>query len=250
MKKLGITTISVIILIFVTVSLIVSVPATAAFGYQGPSKTPASHPLPIVMNGSKGPGGIINQTHPIVPFHPINQTHVINQSRINEQYIRLGQQRLSEYNHLLSMENTQISNMESKGFDVSGMQSVVAGAQANVVTPLQNAVNTGNGTVIKEELKSVCLDNGMPYSYHYSAQINLARLTSINDKLATLVNNTTIQGQISDVSSKLSAVSSNLDSIGTSPYTGSQESQVWDGMKAASQELKTIIREINSEHHT
>jgi len=250
MKKLGITTISVIILILVTVSLIVSVPATAAFGSQGPSKTPVNHPLPITINGSKGPGGIINETHPIVPIHRINQTFVINQTRINDLYIRLGQERLSEYNNLLSMENTQISNMAAKGFEVSGMQSVVAGAQANVVTPLQNAVNTGNGTVIKDELKSVSLDNGMPYSFHYSAQINLARLTSINDKLATLVNNTTIQGQISDVSSKLSAVSSNLNSIGTSPYTGSQESQVWGGMKAASEELKTIIREINAEHNT
>lgn len=250
MNKLGITTLSVIILLSVIASLMVTVPATAAFGSPNvprgspnAPRAPFSHPSPVAVNGSRGPGGIFNGSHPIVPIHPINQTW------INNAYVRIGEQRLSEYNNLLSMENTQITNMASRGFDVAGLQSVVAGAETNVVDPLQNAVNTGNGTIIRNELMSVCLDNGAPYSYHYSAQINLARLTSINDKLATLTSNSTIQGQISDVNSTLATVSSTLGSIGTNPYTGSQESQVWDGLKAASQELRTIIMEINADRN-
>jgi Spy/CpxP family protein refolding chaperone len=244
MKKMGITATFVIMLILVITTLNIAIPATAASGNTSTNainanvnatRTPVGHPLPVAINRSSANSG-----------RTFNQTHAINQSRMDNIYIILGKQRLSQYNSLLSKENSQISAMASKGFDVSGLQSVVAGAQSNVVTPLQNAVNTGNGTVVKDQLKSACLDNGMPYSYHYSAQINLARLTSINNKLATLVNNTTIQGQISDVNSKLSSVSSTLNSIGTSPYTGSQQDQVWDGLQAASQELKTIIIEINA----
>jgi len=242
MKKYGIIAISAIMLILMVTTFTIAGPATAASSNiterlknVNTTRIAADHPWPTALNRS-----LINQTH------VFNQTHVINQTRINDAYIKLGDQRLSEYNSLLSKEDAQIANMASKGFDVSGLQSVEAGARANVVMPLQTAVNTGNGTAIRDQLKSTCLDNGMPYSYHYSALINLARLTSINDKLGTLVNNSTLQGQISDVNSKLTSVSSTMDSIGTSPYTGSEKDQVWDGLQAASQELKTIIKEINA----
>ncbi len=257
MKKIEITVLSVIMLMLMIAALNIATPVTAASGNLSDgikdtiaTRVPVGHVGPNAMNRT-----FINQTHAINQTHPFNQTrgfnqtHTINQTRIDDGYIRLGDQRLSDYNTLLSKEDTQIANMASKGFDVSGLQSVEDGARTNVVTPLQNAVNTGNGTVIRDQLRSTCMDNGMPYSYHYSAKINLARLTSINDKLATLVNNTTIQGQISDVSSKLVSVSSTIDSIGTSPYTGSQKDQVWDGLKDASQELKTIIKEINSDRN-
>jgi archaellum component FlaF (FlaF/FlaG flagellin family) len=172
-----------------------------------------------------------------------------NGSRINNAYVQVGNQRLTDYNSLLSKEDAQIANLGSKGFDVSGLQAVENGARSSVVAPLQAAVNTGDGATIKAQLKSTSLDNAMPYSYHYSAKINLERLTTVNNKLLTLVNNSTIRGQLSDVSSKLSAVRSQLDAIGTSPYTGSQKDDVWNGLKAASQEMKTAIQEINANHN-
>ncbi len=172
-----------------------------------------------------------------------------NGSRINDAYVKIGDQRLTDYNNLLSKGDTQIATLSSKGFDVSGLQSVENGARSNVVAPLQAAVNTGDGTTIKAQLKSTCLDNGMPYSYHYSAKINLERLTTVNNKLMTMVTNSTVQGQLSDVSAKLSKVRSQLDAIGTSPYTGSQKDDVWNGLKSAAQEMKTAIQEINANHN-
>ena len=183
----------------------------------------------------------------------IDQTKASLQASVQEQknqiYIEIGTQRLDNYNKVLSAENGQIANMSAKGYDVSGLQAVVSDAQANVVTPLQNAVDTGNGTVIKAQLKAACLDNGMPYSDHYAAKINLARLTAVDNKLLAMVNNTTIQGQLSDVNAKLTNVQGQLNTIGTNPYTGSQKDDVWNGLKAAAQELKTAISEINANHH-
>ncbi len=218
MKKFGIATIAILMLIMMTVAFTLASPAMAATG-----------------NTTKS---TIDQAKAAA-----------NGSRINNAYVQIGDQRLTDYNTLMSKEDAQITNLGSKGFDVSGLQSVEDGARSNVVAPLQTAVNTGDGTTIKAQLKSSCLDNGMPYSYHYSAKINLERLTTVNNKLLTLVTNSTIQGQLSDVSSKLSAVRSQLDAIGTSPYTGSQKDDVWNGLKAASKEIKTAIQEINANHN-
>lgn len=218
MKKFGIATIAILMLIMMTVAFTFASPVTAASG------------------------NITKST--------IDQAKAAaNGSRINDAYVKVGNQRLTDYNNLLSKEDSQIANLGSKGFDVSGLQSVENGARSSVVAPLQTAVNTGDGATIKAQLKSTCLDNGMPYSYHYSAKINLERLTTVNNKLLTLVNNSTIQGQLSDVSSKLSAVRGQLDAIGTSPYTGSQKDDVWNGLKDAALEMKTAIQEINANHN-
>jgi hypothetical protein len=169
--------------------------------------------------------------------------------RINDAYVRLGGRRLTQYNDLMTKQDSGIARWSAAGFNVSGMQCVENGARANVISPLQTVNGTDNGTMMKDQLRSTCLDNGSAYSYHYSAKMDLERLTSVSEKLSTLTNNTTIQGQLADVNADLASVSSTLDSVGTSPYSGTQEQQVSSGLKSASQELKDVIREINQDRN-
>ncbi len=143
-----------------------------------------------------------------------------------------------------------MNNMSSKGFDVSGMQAAQSDAQASVITPLQNALGTQNGTTVRNELKSVSLGNGAPYSDHYYAKFDLAKLSSVSAKIAASTNDSTVQQQLSDVNSQLSSSSSTLGAVGTSPYTGSQQDQVWNPLKSAASELKTIIGELKGSHST
>lgn len=165
-------------------------------------------------------------------------------SQINNANVELGNAVLGGYNTVLQAHATVMSNMSSKGFDVSGMQAAQNEAQSSVVTPLQNAVNTQDGATVRNQLKAASLGNGAPYSDHYYAKFDLAKLSSVSSKIAASANSSTVQQQLNDVNAQLSSSSSALSAVGTSPYSGSQQDQVWNPLKSAASELKTIIGEL------
>jgi len=168
-------------------------------------------------------------------------------SQVNAAWVELGNARLQYYNSVMSNNDAVIANMTSKGLDVSGMQAAENSAKSNVIAPLQSAVSSGDATTIKNEIKAKALGDGTPYSAHFFASDDLARLQSISSKISASGNlSNSEQQQLNDANAKLNAASSTLQAVGTSPYSGSQSDQIWgdSGLKGAAQELKTIIGEI------
>jgi len=166
----------------------------------------------------------------------------------NAAIIELGNARLSYYNDVMSKDDQRISQLSAKGIDTSGMQSAKSDAMSNVVTPLQSAINSNNADAVKQQLHDRCLGNGQPYSDHFFAKTDLAALQATSAKVAASTDNATIQQQLSDVNAKLSASQSTLGAVGTNPYTSDQQNQVWNNLKAASDGLKTILKELNSQN--
>lgn len=166
------------------------------------------------------------------------------ESQTNSATVEMGGVKLQYYNDVMSKADSGIATLSSKGVDVSGMQAAESGARTNVIAPLQSAVSSGDAGAVKSELTGKCLGNGAPYSYHYFAQSDLAKLNALTEKIA---DNATAAGhgdQISDVNARLSAAQGALSAAGTSPYSGDQKDTVWNNLKAASGELKTIIQEL------
>jgi|GEM_PF-4239903 len=170
-------------------------------------------------------------------------------SQVNAAWVQLGNARLQYYNSVMSNNDAVMANMTSKGLGVSGMQAAENGAKSNVIAPLQSAVSSGDATTIKNELKAKSLGDGAPYSYHFFANNDLARLQSISNKISASGNlSSSVQQQLDDANAKLNAASSVLQTVGTSPYSGSQSDQIWGdgGLKGAAQELKTIVNELQN----
>lgn len=167
----------------------------------------------------------------------------------NAATIGLGNVRLTYYNDVMSKTDARMANMSAKGIDVSGMRNVRGGAQSSVVAPLQSAVSSGDANAVKAELKDKCLGNGQPYSYHYYAKIDLEALKATSAKIGASTDNSTIRQQLADVNAKLSSAEGTLSTVGTNPYAAGQKDQVWNGLKAASEGLKTIIKEINGQNN-
>lgn len=181
-------------------------------------------------------------------YQSLKTTH---DSGINSAWVELGNARLQYYNSVMSDNDAIIANMSSKGLDVSGMQAAENNARSNVINPLQAAVSSGSGDSIKQQLTSNCLGDGTPYSDHFFASDDLARLSSISAKISSVGNlSNTVRQQLADVNSKLSAAGSALQAAGTSPYSGPQNNDVWNNMTAASNELKTILSELQGSSST
>ncbi|HTY90488.1 MAG TPA: hypothetical protein VMC84_04865 [Methanocella sp.] len=162
--------------------------------------------------------------------------------------IELGNVRLNYYNDAMSKDDQRMSQLSARGIDVSGMESVKSEAMSSVVTPLQSAISSGNADAVKAELHDKCLGNGQPYSDHFFAKTDLAALTATGAKIGASTDNATIQQQLADANAKLSSAQGTLNVVGTNPYTSDQQSQIWDNLKAASDGLKTILKELNSQN--
>lgn len=162
--------------------------------------------------------------------------------------IELGNVRLNYYNDAMSKDDQRMSQLSSKGIDVSGMQGVKSDAMSSVVTPLQSAIISGNADAVKSQLHDRCLANGQPYSFHFFAKNDLEALKATSAKISATTDNETVHQQLADVNGKLSNAESTLNTVGTSPYTSDQQSQVWDSLKAASDGLKTILTELKSQN--
>ncbi len=170
------------------------------------------------------------------------------EQQTNAATVELGNARLAYYNTVMSKTDAHMANMSAKGIDVSGMQNVKSGAQSSVVAPLQSAVSSGDANAVKAELKDKCLGDGQPYSYHFYAKEDLEALKATSAKVAAGTNNSTVLQQLADVNAKLASAESTLSAVGTNPYTTGQKDQVWNDLKAASEGLKTIIKEINGQN--
>jgi hypothetical protein len=166
------------------------------------------------------------------------------QSRVAIVTADLGNLRLAEYNDAVAKTTDHMATLTAKGVDVSGIQAVVSGARTSVIGPLQSAVSSGSADLIRAELKDKSLGNGAPYSYHFWAKKGIEATTAIIAKLADNATKAGYGAQIADVNAKIAAARSALDSTGTNPYTAAQQDSVWSNLKAAAEELKTIIREL------
>ncbi len=167
------------------------------------------------------------------------------EQQTNAAIVELGNVRLTYYNDAMAKDDDRMSKLSAKGVDVSGMQSVRAGAESNVAGPLKSAVTSGNSEAVKAELTGKCLGNGAPYSFHFYAKSDLEALKATSAKVGASTNNSAIHEQLAGVNSKLAQAESTLNAVGANPYTAGQQSQVWDSLKAASEGLKTIIQEMN-----
>lgn len=166
-------------------------------------------------------------------------------AHVNQARVQIGQYRLDHYNGVMSKTDARISNMASKGIDVTAMQSLRNDVQASVVDPLQSAVNTGNGETVMNEVGARSLFNGAPYSFHYAARMDLAALTAVTDDIEANATQAGYGDRIAQVRAKLASAEATLNVVGTGPYAAGQSEQVFGDLKAASEQLKAIIQAMN-----
>jgi hypothetical protein len=161
--------------------------------------------------------------------------------------IDLGNIRLSHYNDAMAKTDERMGKLSGKGVDVSGMQGIKSGAIANVISPLQSAVNSGDGNAVMNELKQKCLFNGAPYSFHYAAKIDLEALKAITKKIEPAATEAGYGGKISEINAKLNSAEKTLEKVGTNPYTDQEKENVWSDLQKASEVLRELIKSMNGD---
>lgn len=158
-----------------------------------------------------------------------------------------GSKKRDYYNKVLNGSEQRISAMRQAGIDVSGMETVLAGARSDVVAPLGSALDSGDKDQVSSELKSKCLFNGTSYSYHYGAKMDLEALKATIKKIENVATRAGHGGEITEAKLHISNAESTMLAAGTSPYTAEQKAYINAELKSASLILADVIVSMNAE---
>ncbi len=161
--------------------------------------------------------------------------------------VDIGNKRLAHYNDAMTKSENRIQKMNARGADTTGMQSVMADARSSVVSPLEAAFATGNGTVIANELRSKSLFNGAQYSFHYGAKMSIQTLLSTTARIEANATAAGYGSQIAEVKTHIANAEAIMESVGTNPYTEDQKNAVKEELKSAATLLRDIIKSMREQ---
>lgn len=154
----------------------------------------------------------------------------------------LGEKRLNYYNNVIAKSERVVAKLQAQGVDTSAMEAIMADAQSAVIDPLAAALATGNETLIANELRSKCLFNGAPYSFHYGAKMAIEGMTAVTVQIEDRAIQAGYGQQIEEIYAHLDNAQSALDAAGTNPYNEEQKKVIKEELRSAATMLRDVIK--------
>jgi hypothetical protein len=153
----------------------------------------------------------------------------------------IGEKRLKSYNNAIAKSERLVASLQAKGVDTSAMESTMSDAQFTVIGPLADALESGDETLVANELRSKCLFNGAPYSFHFGAQMSIEGMTAITVRIEDRAVQAGYGRQIGEIKAHLATAQAALDEAGTSPYNEEQKKVLKEELRTAASLLKEVI---------
>ena len=148
-------------------------------------------------------------------------------------------QKLNMFNNSIRNYQEQVSDLSSKGLNVSSLDLLLQNAQSQIVGPFENAINAATNTSqIYAAINTYCLFDGCKNgtSFHLAAHFSLQSLTL---QLNYLEADKNLSGSsLASANLDLNNASSILQAVGIKPYANGQGDNIFDNLSAASKAMQ------------
>lgn len=174
----------------------------------------------------------------------INFTNCISQIDL-----KIAERRVEYYTKILAKRREKIEKLSKRNISVADLNDIIARAQDTIVTPLQNAVNTGDAAQAGAALKQYCLFSGCRNgtNFHFAAKFEIARLSDLLAKVSSGPKAAEIAPQAVTIQAELNSAKSALDAVGNASFGENQRDQVWNQIKAAAESFRKLIKSLKVE---
>lgn len=149
-------------------------------------------------------------------------------------------------NQITHMQNRS-KTLSDKGIDTTALNNQISGANGQV-SSLQNAINSANDSKsLQKAINSFCLYDGCKKgtNFHFAANSAIAVKQAQLTKIQSRNGSSTYGTQITQAQSDLNAAQSVLNTVGNGQYSGTQQSTVWNDIKAATDIINQLWHELN-----
>lgn len=136
--------------------------------------------------------------------------------------------------------------LAGKGLNITALNNVISNASIDV-SSLQSAINSANDSKsLQKAINSFCLYNGCKNgtNFHFAANSAIAVKQAQLTKIQSRNGSSTYSTQIIQAQNDLGAAQSVLNTVGIGQYSGTQQSDVWNNIKAATDIIKQIWQEL------
>jgi hypothetical protein len=189
----------------------------------------------------------ISQSRKVALIASYNQLKSVYDLCEETNYINITNERLNAYQIQINNFQNKTDVLAAKGFDVTSLNQLLAEAQTQIITPLQNALaNASSAQQVRDALKSYCLFDGCinGTNFHLDAKFDIARLNIVlsdlqnNSAALNLDNTLLLQAQ-----QYLSDAQSILNSIGTNNYQNGHGQQIFSDIQKASKDIVQLMNQ-------
>lgn len=153
-------------------------------------------------------------------------------------------QKLNLFNVSIRTYQNQADGIASKGLNASSLDQMLQNAQAQIITPFANAINSAkNNSQIYAAIDAYCLFDGCKNgtNFHLAARFSLQSLTLQLNYLETDKNVTV--SSLAPAQADLSNASAILATVGTKAYANGQGDDIFDNLSAASKAMQQARRQ-------
>lgn len=157
--------------------------------------------------------------------------------------IQVGKAKVAWYEAHLEKKHLKTDNLSAKGIDATEMNEVISGAWTQIVTPLKDALSTGNPETVKNALRTYHLFNGgneSGISYHFAAKYQVARLGAILAAIVPVANDAGYIDEVTSIQGIVDSTEALLSEIGDKKYASGEGEQVWDSIKKGFTQLREL----------
>ena len=166
----------------------------------------------------------------------VNQLRLEQKSCMFTAKQQQAQSKIQMFNKSLLHVENMTNKMTKHGIRADALNQTINTASAQVQAFQLAVQNSQNGTQLQAALNSFCLYDGCkdPNNFHFAAktaiEVNQAKLNVLSVK-----NNTSsYQALVSQGQIDLTNAQNKLNDVGSNKYHGTQSSDVWNNIKAAS----------------
>jgi len=149
-------------------------------------------------------------------------------------------------NQITQMQNRS-KTLTGKGVDTTALNNQISSASAQVAA-LQAAINSANDSKsLQKAINSFCLYDGCKNgtNFHFAANSAIAVKQAQLTKIQSRNGSSAYSAQITQAQNDLNAAQSVLNTVGNGQYSGTQQSDVWNNIKAAADIIKQLWQELS-----
>ena len=165
---------------------------------------------------------------------------------VKENALKHAQVKVNKYSKRLDDAQVKVGNLSSKNVSTAELTGIINQARAQIITPLQNAVNSGDGAQAQAALKQYCLyndcNNGT--NFHFNAKFQQARLSALLAYVKPRADAANLSANVSAIQAKVDQSKAALNAIGNAHATKAQIDGVWGPLKQAVKDFRQLLKDI------
>ncbi len=155
---------------------------------------------------------------------------------------KLSLAKVEGLNQIIAAWEERMALFQSKGLDITAMEAIVVEAEAQVIDPLNTAIEAEDTNASR----NYCLFNGCDIvNFHFAAKMEAAKLEAIISKIDSNTTDANILAITAQAQIKVDEAQEEIEQLGNNKFPNGENS-IWQKLNSAANDIGQVLKPIDS----